>query len=904
MKSFQVRQAWREKLAICILIGLLSAFGPIICPKESVLSVAEINALQNIDSPIVYAYGRMYQIAPIVASHISTYGLQKYQFQPFLGSDVSALFYKQNLFSYYCPGLDQPAAGWDNIVGRPKKPVYSHLANDSASGQQKLYLEYMNKYSFGRVVWPLPYIQSISTPQKRLIVIGRNVYDVSAYFNSQVQFLGPYMESLFANFYGQDATKQWQQVVANDPKAAQYLNCINNLFYVGSLDERQSMRCLIQYYVLLAFTALLCLVICVKFFAAIRCVGESAPETYDKHVIINIPVYSEGLESLAATIDAVARTQYENDRKLLFIIADGMVTGSGNDFPTPTILLDFLKPSSSLDPPAFMYESLGEGEDMVNRAKVYSGIYRDRTDDQGSGVPFIVVVKTGNEGETGQAGNRGKRDSQLVLMRLLSRAYCDAAMSPLEIEILRHFIEVFGTTPQLYEYMLMVDADTVVYPDSLRHLVATMIHDTKIVGLCGETLIANDQASWVTMIQVYEYYISHHLSKAFESMFGSVTCLPGCFCFYRLRTMKGRPLLISPKLVRKYARDRVDTLHMKNLLQLGEDRYLTTLVLSSFPYMKICFNARAKCKTIVPDQWQVLLSQRRRWINSTVHNLWELMSLKQLCGCCLCSMRFVIFMDLFSTVLQPAGILYLVYLVYTLVTSSSAFPLVSVVMLAGAYGLQVLIFLAKREWAQIGWLIIYLLALPVVGFVMPLYSFWHFDDFRWGKTRATQEAGEEEGAEERAGIVLTKYQSPIDTGEPIARENSVTMSLHSKVRNWKLPGPGSSSSSEHSSLSASMVRKQPLRFPAPSVKDSSSEPDTTPEKRESRSTASQLEISVVPHCPTDAEIMAELRCLINDANLSTTTTRSLRLALESKFGVDLSHKKEFISNSTKMILGL
>jgi chitin synthase len=29
------------------------------------------------------------------------------------------------------------------------------------------------------------------------------------------------------------------------------------------------------------------------------------------------------------------------------------------------------------------------------------------------------------------------------------------------------------------------------------------------------------------MIQVYEYYISHHLSKAFESLFGSVTCLPG-----------------------------------------------------------------------------------------------------------------------------------------------------------------------------------------------------------------------------------------------------------------------------------------------------------------------------------------------------------------------------------------
>lgn len=26
---------------------------------------------------------------------------------------------------------------------------------------------------------------------------------------------------------------------------------------------------------------------------------------------------------------------------------------------------------------------------------------------------------------------------------------------------------------------------------------------------------------------VYEYFISHYLAKAFESLFGSVTCLPG-----------------------------------------------------------------------------------------------------------------------------------------------------------------------------------------------------------------------------------------------------------------------------------------------------------------------------------------------------------------------------------------
>lgn len=43
--------------------------------------------------------------------------------------------------------------------------------------------------------------------------------------------------------------------------------------------------------------------------------------------------------------------------------------------------------------------------------------------------------------------------------------------------------------------------------------------------------------------------------------------------------------------------------------------------------------------------------------------------------------------------------------------------------------LQVIIFLLKRQWQFIGWLVIYILAFPVYSFFLPLYSFWHFDDF-------------------------------------------------------------------------------------------------------------------------------------------------------------------------------
>ena len=104
-------------------------------------------------------------------------------------------------------------------------------------------------------------------------------------------------------------------------------------------------------------------------------------------------------------------------------------------------------------------------------------------------------------------------------------------MSPLELEMFHQINNIIGVDPELYEYLLMVDADTSVREDSLNRLVASCANDAKIAGICGETSLENEGRSWWTMIQVYEYYISHHLAKAFESLFGSVTCLPGWYVF-------------------------------------------------------------------------------------------------------------------------------------------------------------------------------------------------------------------------------------------------------------------------------------------------------------------------------------------------------------------------------------
>ena len=205
---------------------------------------------------------------------------------------------------------------------------------------------------------------------------------------------------------------------------------------------------------------------------------------------------------------------------------------------------------------------------------------------------------------------------------------------------------------------------------------------------------------------------------------------------YRLRTAdKGKPLIVSDKVINDYSDCYVDTLHKKNLLSLGEDRYLTTLMTKHFPNMSYKFIPDAQCQTAAPEQWSVLLSQRRRWINSTIHNLVELMRLKDMCGFCCFSMRFVVFIDLFGTIILPATCVYLGWLIYVVATKTGPLPVISLAILAAVYGLQALIFIIKRKWQHVGWMIIYILAFPIYSFILPIYSFWNQDNFSWGNTR-------------------------------------------------------------------------------------------------------------------------------------------------------------------------
>lgn len=474
------------------------------------------------------------------------------------------------------------------------------------------------------------------------------------------------------------------------------------------------------------------------------------------HAIVFVTCYSEDEDGIRTTLDSIATTDYPNSHKVIVVVCDGIIKGSGNDRTTPDILLDMMSefaiPKDEVQP--YSYVAVAQGSKRHNMARIYSGFYKYNDDtvpvEKQQRVPIVTIVKCGTPDEAGspKPGNRGKRDSQIILMSFLQKIMFDERMTALEYQILMSIWRITGLMSELYEVVLMVDADTRVFPDSLTHMCAEMIKDPSIMGLCGETKIANKKQSWVTAIQVFEYYISHHQAKAFESVFGGVTCLPGCFSMYRIKTPKGSdgywvPILANPDIVERYADNVVDTLHRKNLLLLGEDRFLTSLMLRTFPKRKQVFVPKAACKTVVPDKFKVLLSQRRRWINSTVHNLLELVLVKDLCGTFCFSMQFVIFIELIGTLVLPAAISFTVYVIVVAIISKPT-PILSLVLLAIIFGLPgCLIVITVSSLSYIIYFFIYLFALPIWNFVLPTYAYWKFDDFSWGETRSV--AGGDKG---------------------------------------------------------------------------------------------------------------------------------------------------------------
>ncbi|CAJ0834906.1 5453_t:CDS:2 [Entrophospora sp. SA101] len=717
------RQAWREKVTLCIIIltlcfclGLLSfALRPLLCKDDassSRLAFSERsgtgNELVKVYRDDIVVYGGIYKF-PTMKSFMSTKNIQLSD--NFKGSDLSNLF---DNTKGLCQSFDESSNNTVNCEVPLLNTTSCILISD---------LERYTRPDVGILAFEWEDLVPNSVDINALYFVYNGlVFNLDQYFSnldvnhSIKKYLGDKTHEILTESLGKDATL----LITNHLNVNNELKCVFQRYKAGVLST-QPAGCMAADLIIFTTTSIVVLVVVIRFVMAVvfqwfiadrltfvrkKENGTVVIKGKSPYVIILVTCYSEGRKAIKSTLDSLAATSYNDKHKLFFIVTDGVVRGEGNKKTTPEICQKLLDVPTGLDDPLpCSYMSIGRGEKKINRAKVYAGHYNqnDRR------TPAILVVKVGNRKESNstKAGNRGKRDSQVILMTHFQRVFTSDHFTELDYELYWKIYFLMGITSDVFELVMMVDADTKVSESSLAYLVSAMKKDPMIMGCCGETRIANKTSSWVSAIQVFEYYVSHHYGKAFEAVFGGVTCLPGCFSMFRLKAPKDGvwiPIISSPHLVAEYQQNSVITLHEKNLLLLGEDRYLSTLMFKSFPHRKMMFIPQAVCYTIVPDTMKVLMSQRRRWINSTVHNLLELLFVSDLCGIACLSMQFIVFLELIGTAMLPSAILYSFFIIFNALIAEKIdiFVVILVALIIGLPGL--LIIITAQKIVYIGWM--------------------------------------------------------------------------------------------------------------------------------------------------------------------------------------------------------
>jgi chitin synthase len=372
-----------------------------------------------------------------------------------------------------------------------------------------------------------------------LVIIRNRVYDIGRYLNIATENRRPKPDTAFLTESftqalllksGGDATAAVQTV----PNADDLIRCMDKLFLAGTVQESFAAGdgCVLFNPVLYAIAFLIFLPLLAKFtFAFFAGMGLSAccsSETNkEANILAFIACYAEPEGLLRETIESVAGTDYNHNQKMLFIVCDGNVVIKNGNVHTYQAVLDILGhrgPGSELK----SYIAVGEKSRSFNNAKVFSGTYSFES----KRIPFIVVAKMGAKHETKRPGNRGKRDSLMIMLNFLNNIRRRTTpMTPLEYELYQHCQTVFRNDLRNFEYVLALDGDTRLERISLKNMVRKMDSDWNLAILAGQSKLSNSMESFPTVLQSYPFYLRDHLGMQVDSTFGSMTLMPGKFQF-------------------------------------------------------------------------------------------------------------------------------------------------------------------------------------------------------------------------------------------------------------------------------------------------------------------------------------------------------------------------------------
>lgn len=200
--------------------------------------------------------------------------------------------------------------------------------------------------------------------------------------------------------------------------------------------------------------------------------------------------------------------------------------------------------------------------------------------------------------------NDGSTDATLAEMWAAADEICDRVGRVEIVEWERNKGKRYGMAEGAArarnDIVIFVDSDSFVEPECVRHLVKYFA-EPEVGAVSGHTDVYNRDTNLLTQMQAIRYYISFKVYKAAESVFGSVTCCPGCCSAYR------RTYLLEFLNEWKHQR------FLGSECTFGDDRSLTNFMIRNY---RAVYSDEAKAFTVVPDSFGKYLRQQQRWKKS------------------------------------------------------------------------------------------------------------------------------------------------------------------------------------------------------------------------------------------------------------------------------------------------
>ncbi|EER16352.1 Chitin synthase, putative, partial [Perkinsus marinus ATCC 50983] len=188
-------------------------------------------------------------------------------------------------------------------------------------------------------------------------------------------------------------------------------------------------------------------------------------------------------------------------------------------------------------------------------------------------------------------------------------------------------------------WLLTLNSGTRPEETSIVKLINAMDKDRNVAGCCGEITVDKALAprnvfyNWYVASQDFEYKVGNCLDKAFESVCGYISVLPGAFSAYRWSAL-------SPPELGPTSDKRPIVPYFKSVthggvinpfygnMYLAEDRILALeLVCSRTAANTLKYVKNSVAVTDVPDSCATLTKQRRRWMNGSffaqIFALWQ-----------------------------------------------------------------------------------------------------------------------------------------------------------------------------------------------------------------------------------------------------------------------------------------